>query len=305
MAFGSDMNAQRNKPTKFGGNILMVALLVVSVAFLVLYTKEGQGGIFHGIQGMSSAVVSPFAYAGSGIGAAADAAAGAVEEATASDSSVQALKDENAKLKQQVAQLEEHRAESERLQGLLGIQSQYALDMVTGRVIGRSTDAWNQVITVDIGSADGVEPGLAVVGSSGLVGHVVSVTPRTCDVRLITDQQSGIAVMIQSNREQGILNGSLEGLLYLDNIDPSVAVSQGDVIITSGMGGSYPKGIVVGTVANVESAAGTTDRSIIVSPLSSADPLEEVAVVKNVGKPASDDGSASAASGEDTSKEGE
>lgn len=260
--------------------MIMVALLLVSVLLAVVYSREGESGILHTVQGYASAVAMPFSYAGSGIGAAAGAASDAVADASADDADYQQLKQENAELREQLAQLEEYKSEAERLQGLLGIQEQYSLDMVTGQVIGRSTDAWNKTVTVAVGSSDGVQLGDAVVGATGLVGQVIAVTPFTCDVRLMTDQQSGVAVMIQSSREQAILRGSLEGLLYLENLDASVAVSQGDVIITSGMGGSYPKGIVVGTVTNVEDPAGTADRRIVVTPLSSADPLEELSIVK-------------------------
>ncbi len=267
--------------------MIMVALLLVSVLMTVVYTREGESGILHTIQGYAPVVALPFSYAGSGVGAAAGAASEAVSDASVDDAAYQQLKAENAELKEQLAQLEELKAEAERLQGLLGIQDQYSLVSVTGQVVGRSIDAWNRTVTVGVGSAEGVELGDAVVGATGLVGQVISVSPLTCDVRLMADQQSGVAVMIQSTREQGILRGSLEGLLYLESIDASAQVSQGDVIITSGMGGSYPKGIIVGTVTNVEHPAGTTDRRIVVTPLSSADPLEELSIVKSA---ASQDG---------------
>ncbi len=286
---------------KFGGNIIMVALLLVSILMVVVYTREGESGPLHTVQGYTSVVAAPFSFAGSGIGAAAGNAADAVSDASADDASYHELKQENAELREQLAQLEEYKVESERLQGLLAIQDQYSLVAVTGQVIGRSTDAWNRVVTVGAGSSKGVALGDAVVGSTGLVGQVIAVTPLTCDVRLLADQQSGVAVMIQSNREQGILRGSLEGLLYLENVDASIQVSQGDVIITSGMGGSYPKGIVVGTVTNVENPAGTADRRIVVTPLSSADPLEELSVVKSADAADSDsaDAAASAEGGEE------
>ena len=138
---------------------------------------------------------------------------------------------------------------------------------------------------------------------------VIEVSPLTCKVRLIDDPQSGVAVYIQGNRAEGVVKGSVDGLLYLEYVDSSVEVNVGDVLVTSGIGGSYLRGMQLGTVSAVRSSAGTSDRTIIVAPLAAADPLEEVTVVTSVGAPldessGSDESSAgdgaqdSAASGE-------
>ncbi len=278
MVFNTN-NSKQHNTFNVGGNIVLVALLVVSLILVFVYTRENDSGALHSTQGAISGVAAPFKFLGGAADSAVSSAGDAVQDVLTDDSSYAALIKENNALRATVAQLTESQVEVERLRGLLELKETYSLDMVTGKVIDRKSDAWNQVVSVNIGSSDGVELGLPVIGSTGLIGQVVAVTPATCDVRLLTDPKSGVAVLIQSNREQGILRGSLEGLLYLENIDPSVTVSQGDVIMTSGMGGLYPKGIVIGTVANIESSAGTTDRKIIVTPLSSADPLEEVAVI--------------------------
>ena len=178
-----------------------------------------------------------------------------------------------------VIEMEEYRQEADRLQGLLDLQDQYELTMVTGRVIGTQPSAWNQVITLNVGTDNGVEAGLPVIGPSGLLGQVVSATTSTCDVRLITDPQSGVSVYIQGSRVTGVVRGSLDGLIYLEDVDPSVAVKAGDVLVTSGLGGAYFGGLPVGTVSNVETRAGTTDRTIVVTPLSDVTALQEASVI--------------------------
>ena len=278
MVFNTN-NSKQHNTFNVGGNIVLVALLIVSLILVFVYTREADSGPLHNAQGAVSGAATPFKFIGGAAGSAVSHAGDSIEDMVTDESSYNALIEQNNALRAQVAQLEESRLEAERLQGLLNVKETYSLDLVTGKVIDRKSDAWNQVISVNIGSNDGVELGLAVIGSTGLIGQVIAVTPSSCDVRLLTDPKSGVAVLIQSNREQGIVRGSLEGLLYLENVDPSLSVAQGDVIMTSGMGGLYPKGIVIGTVANIESSSGTTDRKIIVTPLSSVDPLEEVAVI--------------------------
>ena len=278
MALITDNSGQKNS-LQLGGNIVMVALLVVSLALVLLYSRESEEGPLHTVQNSVSSIVTPFKFVGGAAGAGINSAGDAIENATASDGRLTSLKEENAALKVRIAELEENNKEAERLRGLLNVKETYSLETVNGRIVNRKSDAWNQVVTVNVGSKDGVELGLPVVGSTGLIGQVIAVTPLTCDVRLVSDPQSGISVFIQSNRALGVVNGSLEGLIYLENVDPSVNVKQGDVILTSGMGGSFPKGIVVGTVANVENPAGTADRKITISLYSSSDPLEEVSIV--------------------------
>ena len=169
-------------------------------------------------------------------------------------------------LRRAVAQGEEYRLEAQRLQALLNLKDAYDLEGVGARVIGRSTDAWNQTITIDAGADEGVETGMTVMGPSGVAGQVVAVSPGSSTVRLLSDPASGAAALIQSSRAEGIVRGSLDGLLYLENIGADVTVSVGDVVLTSGLGGSYVRGLLIGTVARVDGAAGDATRRIVVSP---------------------------------------
>lgn len=185
-----------------------------------------------------------------------------------------------------MAQGEEYRLEAQRLQALLNLKDAYDLEGVGARVIGRSTDAWNQTITIDAGADEGVETGMTVMGPSGVAGQVVAVSPGSSTVRLLSDPASGAAALIQSSRAEGIVRGSLDGLLYLENIGADVTVSVGDVVLTSGLGGSYVRGLLIGTVARVDGAAGDATRRIVVAPGESIRALEEVMVVFKADSPA-------------------
>ena len=287
-----------------GGAALLVVLLIVSAVLSSVYSNEESSGPVHSVQAGAGMVAAPLQFVGVGVAYAEDAAGDAIQNATASDSSYTQLRDENAQLKAQLAELEEYRGEAQRLQGLLDLSDKYDFSGVTGRVIGKGTDAWNRVVTLNVGSAYGIECGLPVVGGSGLVGQVIEVSPLTCRVRLISDPQSGVSVVLQSNRAEGVVRGSIAGLLYLEDLDTSTEVNVGDAVITSGLGGSYFRGVALGTVVNVINAAGTSDRTIVVEPFSSADPLEELTVVLSMESEGDLSGTSDASSSDSGSSEG-
>lgn len=270
--------AQNNIPST-PYRALVAGLAALCVACMAVYTHEGDGGPLHSLQGALSAALVPAETAGAHLDAAAEDAAQANADAGASEETLTQLKERNAELTALLAQAEELRLENERLQGLANIITAYGIEGPTGRVVGRSTDAWNQTVTLDVGSSSGVEEGLTVVGSTGVVGQVISVAPGSCVVRLLTDPQSGAAALVQSSRAEGVVRGSLAGLLYLENTDATVELSEGDVVLTSGLGGSYTRGLLIGTIVRIEGGTGGAGRQVVVAPNDTASPLEELTVV--------------------------
>lgn len=307
MALGS-----QRKPFSIGGPVLLIVLLALSIVCMAVYAQEKEGGPLHTVQDAVSGIAAPFKFVGSLGGAAVDSVGTAVGDATASDSAMSGLREQNQELRERVSQLEEYMQEAQRLQDLLGIKDAYGFESVGARVVGRSTDA-NQIVTIDRGSDDGLRSGLPVMGRSGLVGMVVSTTPGTADVRLVKDAQSGVAAMVQSSRVEGIVSGSVEGVLYFEDMPADAKIEEGDVIITSGLGGNYFKGLIIGTVTKVEkNASGSTVRAVV-APNGEIGPLEEVLVILDMQSdgaasstfkdPATTDGSA--ASGDEAGKDGE
>ncbi len=262
--------------------VLVVVLLVISIVSMVMYAREGEGGALHTVQNAVAGVFAPVKSAGAAAGAAAEGIGDAAADASASAETLSALRERNAELTELVTQAEEYRLEAERLRGLLNLKDTYDVEGVTAHVIGRSTDAWNQTVTIDVGSDDGVEAGLTVLGPAGVVGQVVSSSSGSSTVRLLTDPQSGAAAMVQSSRAEGVVRGSLNGLLYLENVDADVVLNVGDVVLTSGLGGSYTKGLLIGTIVRIDGDAADATRKVIVSPNETAGAFEEVTVVFGV-----------------------
>jgi len=263
---------------ELSSRVLLVLLLAFSLTLVTLYFREGDEGVVHKVQDAFSGMMLPFRFVSGAVGSGTEGVANAVEDASASDASLEALRAQNEELRDEITKLEEYRQEASRLEGLLKVQDMYSLETVAARVTNRSFNAWEQTITINKGEQDGVIAGLPVMGESGVIGQVISTRASSADVRLLQDPKSGVAVLIQSNRAEGIVQGSLEGLLYLNNVDADKAVQVGDVIITSGLGGSYFRGLTIGTVVKVDENQGGATRKIVVAPNARTDSLEEVLV---------------------------
>ncbi|WP_303252039.1 rod shape-determining protein MreC [uncultured Senegalimassilia sp.] len=278
--------------------VLLIGLIVASVVMMTVYGREGETGPLHTLQSAVSGAVSPLRIVGGSIESATSTVGDTVDNITADQSTLSGLREYNEQLVRQYSQMEEYKQEAQRLQKLLDLKDTYQIEGTGARVIGRSSEAWSQTVIINKGSDDGVSTGQTVMGTSGVVGQIVSTSSHTATVRLLTDPQSGAAAMVQSSRAEGILRGSLVGLLYLEDLDADAEVNVGDVVVTSGLGGSYARGLIIGTVVKVDAQQGDTSRRAVVSPNDAISTLEDVLVVSSVGSDAddSDDSSTSSSS---------
>ena len=278
--------------------VLLIGLIVASVVMMTVYGREGETGPLHTLQSAVSGAVSPLRIVGGSIESATSTVGDTVDNITADQSTLSGLREYNEQLVQQYSQMEEYKQEAQRLQKLLDLKDTYQIEGTGARVIGRSSEAWSQTVIINKGSDDGVSTGQTVMGTSGVVGQIVSTSSHTATVRLLTDPQSGAAAMVQSSRAEGILRGSLVGLLYLEDLDADAEVNVGDVVVTSGLGGSYARGLIIGTVVKVDAQQGDTSRRAVVSPNDAISTLEDVLVISSVGSDAddSDDSSTSSSS---------
>ena len=120
---------------------------------------------------------------------------------------------------------------------------------------------------------------MGVMSTCGLYGQVESVTEAASVVRLINDPNSSVAVMVQNSRAHGIMHGSYDGTLTLEYVPIDATVGEGDIVIASGSGGAYPRGIVVGTVRAIEADSSKLYHRITVDPLFNIESCEEVLVL--------------------------
>ncbi|PWB80670.1 MAG: rod shape-determining protein MreC [Candidatus Methylomirabilota bacterium] len=193
----------------------------------------------------------------------------------------QFLRDEVRQLRAELGDLRETALEHARLSRILQLDRRAGTQTVVARVIGKDTTNWFRSIVIDMGANRGIQRHMAVVTSEGLVGRVVDVTAATSRVQLITDPESGVGVLIQRSRIIGIAAGSQGGAIQIKYLPLMADVAVGDRIITSGMGGIFPKGIPVGTVARTSRPTnGTLFQSIEAEPHADFSRLEEVIVLK-------------------------
>lgn len=163
------------------------------------------------------------------------------------------------------------------------MQSTYNLQSTAARIVGESGDAWSRTVTINKGSLDGLAINMPVCNSAGIIGQIIEVSPTTSTVRLITDENSGVSAMVQSTRAQGILQGQPDGTLRLEFVTIDSDVEEGDIIVSSGLGGVYPKGLPLGVVASVDRPDNASYYTIIVTPASSdTENNEEVLVITSL-----------------------
>jgi rod shape-determining protein MreC len=208
-------------------------------------------------------------------------------------SMLRGYKTENEKLRKRIQQLEVERnrlleaeVTNRRLQQLLDFRSHLPSGSVTASIIANSASSWFKSCLLDKGSADGVAKGMAVVTPLGVVGQVVAVTARTAKVLLLTDSNSGIDVLVQRTRARGIVSGSLDNGTVMKYVKRSEDIQEGDRLVTSGLDGVFPKGIMAGTVIKVRKQSLGLFQVIEVLPAVSLAGTEEVLIVKAEVNPA-------------------
>ena len=272
------MRVGQSEP-KRGNPALLAVLIVLSVVSLTLYFRESDSGVLHDARRVVLAISAPVETAGTWVTTPFRAVGNFFDGLGASKKQLAALEAQNEELKARLAELEEAELENQRLQALVQFADENDLASLGARVIGQPTSTWEGVFTINRGSVDGVEPGMPVVAAQGLVGQVVSVTPYASTVRLITDQQSGVAAMVQSSRTPGIVRGSVSQALTMEYLDRASLPVIGDVVITSGIGGVYPKGIVIGDIIQVDDQRGELYPDIVVKSRVPINEIEEVLVL--------------------------
>jgi rod shape-determining protein MreC len=162
------------------------------------------------------------------------------------------LEAEVARLQSQVIDLQQSVTETEILSALVDFaRANPVYTYKAAAVIGRDPSPFLRYVIINVGSNDGVLPGMPVVTDKGLVGRVDAVIAEAARVQLITDSASAVNIRLQTSDTEAMLTGSITGDLALDMIPQDALVQIGDVVLTSGLGGGYPPNILVGQVVNI------------------------------------------------------
>jgi len=189
------------------------------------------------------------------------------------------LRKENALLSNQRVQYQENYLEAVRLQRMLDLKEQLDVTAVAAEVIDRDQASVIKTLLIKKGTSQGLRVGLPVLADRGIAGRITECSWHVSRVMLITDENSNVDALIQGNRAHGILQGAGSEGCHLKYITKTEEVKVGDTIISSGIGGIFPKGIVLGIVRSVDKMDGGLFQKIGVSPSVNFDKLEEVLVL--------------------------
>lgn len=250
-----------------------IVLIIISVMLITLCVRFGSSGPFavartvvqtvtKPIEQVCSVISAPFSNIG----------------AQTPDEEIARLEEENSQLRTLVAELEEYRQQDQRLTAMMQFSDIYGLETLSAEVISTSS-GWDRTATVNKGARDGVRVGMGVISSCGLYGQIETVTESTSVVRLINDANSSVSAMVQNARARGVLHGAYDGTLTLEYVPIDTTIGEGDIVIASGDGGAYPRGIVIGTVRAIEADSSKLYHRITVEPVFNIEACEEVLIL--------------------------
>jgi rod shape-determining protein MreC len=196
------------------------------------------------------------------------------------------LQEENRELKKKITALtsevnyyRETYLENERLKKILNLEESAVFPTLAARVVSNEGSSLLRTIMINKGTRDGVKEGLPVIANEGVVGKIVESSWNYSRVLLVTDYNSNIDALVQGSRAQGILQGAGHGLARLKYVQRTDEVKEGDPIITSGLGGIFPKGLLLGTVFKVDKKDPGLFQKIEVSAVVDVSRIEEVLVI--------------------------
>jgi rod shape-determining protein MreC len=189
------------------------------------------------------------------------------------------LHEEVTRLQGELYRYQEAYAQNQHLRELLGFRAAVFPRAVAAEVVGIDPSQWSEAVTINRGSGDMLRKDAVVITHAGLVGRVIEVAPHYATVLLITDRRSAVDALIQRTRARGIVVGKSRRICELRYVDFHADVQVGDAIISSGLGGVYPKGLLIGKVVSVHPKPYGLFHEVEVQPVVDLAKVEEVLVL--------------------------
>jgi rod shape-determining protein MreC len=196
------------------------------------------------------------------------------------------LERENDLIKKRVAELQEENSQmkemvlaNDRLRNLLQFREKMPTSVIVAEVIGQDPTSWFKSVTINKGEQDGVQKGMAVILPEGIVGQILKTSLHYATVLLITDYNSAVDAVIQRTRAKAIVEGKEENRCQLKYLLRTDEVVVGDVAVTSGLGGIFPKGLMIGEIRSVDKKSHGVFQHAELVPSVDLTKLEEVLVL--------------------------
>jgi rod shape-determining protein MreC len=268
-------------------NTVLVVLIVVALLMLILH----QLGQLAPLEDFALGWLQPLLRVALSVRDSAQGATGSFADVTELRAKIDALQNQVNQTANSNVRIVELESENTLLRKQLGYkQSNPDFDLVGAAVVQRNPDqaqvvgqdpsnlAWS--IIIDQGSADGVKPGMPVVTSEGLVGRVTSTGTNWAKVLLLIDPSSSVNAVVQSTRATGVVQGDISGNPIIKYVPQGEAIKIGDLILTSGMGATFPKRLVIGQVTEVRKHDIELFQEAIIKPAVDFTRLEFVLILK-------------------------
>jgi rod shape-determining protein MreC len=189
------------------------------------------------------------------------------------------LRREIASLQEEASRLRERAAASDRLRELLNLKEELPYSTLAARVIARDPTNWYRSIVINKGQDDGITVDMGVMTPTGAVGRVVKVHRQLAVVLLLIDRNNAVTGLVQRTRDEGIVEGTEKGLAWIKYLPLLSNVKVGDIVITSGMAGGFPRGLPIGRITRIERREAELFLSAEIQPDTDFGRLEEVLVI--------------------------
>jgi rod shape-determining protein MreC len=256
----------------------VILLLLTAVVLMSLRVKERKGVNF--MDALLLEICSPFQKASTFV-------VQEIQETFKKYLILGHLREENEMLKKRIAdlqmenyQMKETVMSSERLQRLLQFREKIAPAMIAAEVIGQDPTSWFKSITINKGERDGIRKGMAVISPEGVIGQILKTSPRHSVVLLITDYNSAIDAIVRRTRAKAIVEGRGENRCLLKYLLRAEDVMVGDRVVTSGLSGNFPKGMMIGEIEKVDKKGLGIFQHAELVPSANFTKLEEVLIIK-------------------------
>ncbi|MEK9627646.1 MAG: rod shape-determining protein MreC [Nitrospinota bacterium] len=266
-----------NKGPKGKRNIILVfSILLFSLALMSITAKQEQGMSF--LDSIAGLILSPFQNLfTSTVQSVSDGVDHYFDLVNVSKEN-ERLKSEVERLINEKNELIEKIARQKRVAGLVAYQDDRKKESLVASVIGRDATQWSKVVVIDKGSQHGIKKHLAVVTNSGVIGQIIHAGLTTSKVLLTIDSRSAVDALFQESRVSGVVVGTGEEQCQIKYVPNTADIKVGDRVLSSGLGGIFPKGLFVGTVSKVVKKKQGLFQEITLTPSSDLSKLEEVLV---------------------------
>lgn len=190
------------------------------------------------------------------------------------------FKRQNELLKARLIAIREMSQAQERYEKIQTFRSNQNYASIVANVIGRDPSNWNASLIIDRGHAEGIEVGQPVVSPLGVVGRIFEMGHNTSKVILVSDPTFAVAAVVERSRENGLLTGTLQGVLRLQYLTDNADVKVGDTVVTSRLSTAFPEGILIGQITDVQASVNSHTVECLVEPAVDLSELEQVIVIK-------------------------